>query len=205
MALRKTARKVVVYGLLLSCCLAFCAPAPINRLVLAREDGPVQGEEAPPLVVELSLPKQDYRPLEPIVATVTITNTSEQTIYLQTHVESYTNLDFLAHDLGPTIPQPARRTAYHYERVERIPGWNIKENVHLDPGQFQREDFVVNLVSDLTAPGPYSIAVAVPNWSSSNRDPKVQRVIRSAPLKVKVAGKILESSKQEVRLGYTRK
>ncbi len=201
MAHRKFSSGVIKFCLIVSCIIIF-ALVPIfrQRWSAAREDMPAKEKEAdkPQLTVALSLPRQVYRPLDPIIATVKIINSSEETVHLKMF-GAYQSVDFEVDQLNSTNLERVPKTFYYKRQVEQSLGVPTKGGEYtLRPGEVRTKRLVVNIVSDMTLTAPYSVVAALPYWTSVERDPKQERVARSAPLKVEVKGRTTNPNRNEI-------
>jgi hypothetical protein len=177
------------FSLLLAFVPTNAIPTASNASGSTLAQAEVAPADDPPLAVEIKLSKTTFAPLEPIVAAIKITNTSNDIVYLDSYYDYYKVMDFEVVDTEPTVPKSVPRTYYHQQQVVS-PGQRVYD-VKVKPGDSYGTSLVVNLVSDMTSTSHYSVVLVVPYWKSHGREKNERKIFRSEALKVEVKGRVL--------------
>lgn len=169
-----------------ACALILLASAPVDRVISASSgpgaDRPEGKHDPQPLDVRVSSSKGSYEALEPIIVTAEARDTPGFQETIVVHHNPYYRFDLRVYDdRGREVP----RTSYGQTHASKYSGYKLDRR--RTDGVRISDRMAANLVWDMTRPGEYTIEVAVPYGNPrSNDDLKNCRMVRSAPIKVRV-------------------
>ena len=140
--------------------------------------------ELPSQPARITLAKREYRPLEPIVVDFEAQNRTKPGLRwdLQVGVDHYIDSGLVVAAPGS---KPAAETAYARSQRHRH---YIGKGHEFYAGDKLQYRFAANLLRDMTAPGEYTIDVAMPIYAYLPDGRLAKGVLRADPVKVVVKG-----------------
>lgn len=160
-----------------------------DRPQAAARLGSDQGHPKPQVKVELTLERTTYRLMEPIYATVKVTNKSQADLFLKEWGNESPVFDFEVDDTTDDRLRRVPRTDHFDRYVRHRLVWKVKGDWRLRPGEAQEFRRCVNLDSDMTGSERYQVVAKLPHYPTAYLKPDDEQLARSAPVQVQVRGR----------------